>query len=154
MKKLATLLLAAGMVVSASAPANAIDFNVDGFYKFSYHDGKYFLNHKEATKEEEGYTGDVICVDCQTNILPGKVVPATGRHNYGEWINNADGSQGRICPNCGNVETKAPQADPTQPTDGSDSKTNSTVIIIVIGSVVGAGAIAAAIVLILKKRKK
>ena len=111
-------------------------------------------NAKDATCVEEGYTGDVICVDCQTNILPGKVVPATGRHNYGEWINNADGSQGRICPNCGNVETKAPQADPTQPTDGSDSKTNSTVIIIVIGSVVGAGAIAAAIVLILKKRKK
>ena len=111
-------------------------------------------NAKDATCVEEGYTGDVICVDCQTNILPGKVVPATGRHNYGEWINNADGSQGRICPNCGHVETKAPQADPTQPTDGSDSKTNSTVIIIVIGSVVGAGAIAAAIVLILKKRKK
>ena len=111
-------------------------------------------NAKDATCVEEGYTGDVICVDCQTNILPGKVVPATGRHNYGEWINNADGSQGRICPNCGHVETKAPQSDPTQPTDGSDSKTNSTVIIIVIGSVVGAGAIAAAIVLILKKRKK
>ena len=40
MKKLATLLLAAGMVVSASAPANAVDVKVDGFYKFSFMTGQ------------------------------------------------------------------------------------------------------------------
>ena len=40
MKKLATLLLAAGMVVSASAPANAVDVKVDGFYKFAFMTGQ------------------------------------------------------------------------------------------------------------------
>ena len=40
MKKLATLLLAAGMVVSASAPASAVDFAVDGFYKFAFMTGQ------------------------------------------------------------------------------------------------------------------
>ena len=40
MKKLATLLLAAGMVVSASAPANAVDVKVDGFYKFAFQTGQ------------------------------------------------------------------------------------------------------------------
>ena len=40
MKKLSTLLLAAGMVVSASAPASAVDFAVDGFYKFAFQTGQ------------------------------------------------------------------------------------------------------------------
>ena len=40
MKKLATLLLAAGMVASASAPANAVDVKVDGFYKFAFMTGQ------------------------------------------------------------------------------------------------------------------
>ncbi len=36
MKKLATLLLAAGMVVAASAPAQAVDVKAGGFYMFSF----------------------------------------------------------------------------------------------------------------------
>ncbi len=36
MKKLATLLLAAGMVVSASAPASAVDVKVDGQHQFTF----------------------------------------------------------------------------------------------------------------------
>ena len=42
MKKLATLLLAAGMVVAASAPASAVDVKVDGEYMFSFSAGEYF----------------------------------------------------------------------------------------------------------------
>ena len=40
MKKLATLLLAAGMVVASTAPANAVDVKVDGRYRFSYSTGE------------------------------------------------------------------------------------------------------------------
>ena len=36
MKKLATLLLAAGMVISASAPASAVDIKVDGQHQFTF----------------------------------------------------------------------------------------------------------------------
>ena len=39
MKKLATLLLAAGMVVAASAPANAVDVKVDARYRVSFMTG-------------------------------------------------------------------------------------------------------------------
>jgi len=42
MKKLATLLLAAGMVVAASAPANAVDVKVDARYRLSFATGQDF----------------------------------------------------------------------------------------------------------------
>jgi len=40
MKNLATLLLAAGMVVASTAPANAVDVKVDGRYRFSFMTGE------------------------------------------------------------------------------------------------------------------
>ncbi|WP_446425487.1 outer membrane homotrimeric porin [Mailhella sp.] len=42
MKKIITLLAAAGMVVAASAPANAVDVKVDGRYRFSMSTGQDF----------------------------------------------------------------------------------------------------------------
>ena len=44
MKKLATLLLAAGMVVAASAPANAVDVKVDARYRASFAYGSNGFN--------------------------------------------------------------------------------------------------------------
>ena len=41
MKKLATLLLAAGMVVAASAPASAVDVKMDGEYVFTFISGQH-----------------------------------------------------------------------------------------------------------------
>ena len=41
MKKLATLLLAAGMVAAASAPASAVDVKMDGEYVFTFITGEY-----------------------------------------------------------------------------------------------------------------
>ena len=41
MKKLATLLLAAGMVAAASAPASAVDVKMDGEYMFTFITGEY-----------------------------------------------------------------------------------------------------------------
>lgn len=46
MKKLTTLLLAAGMVFAASAPASAVDVKVDGTYEFSF------------TTRSSGFAGD------------------------------------------------------------------------------------------------
>ena len=42
MKKLATLLLAAGMVVASTAPANAVDVKVSGEYRHSFSTGSDF----------------------------------------------------------------------------------------------------------------
>ena len=39
MKKLTTLLLAAGMVFAASAPASAVDVKMDGIYEFQFTQG-------------------------------------------------------------------------------------------------------------------
>ena len=44
MKKLATLLLAAGMVVAASAPASAVDVKMDGEYVFTFISGERLLS--------------------------------------------------------------------------------------------------------------
>ena len=44
MKKLATLLLAAGMVVAASAPASAVDVKMDGEYVFTFITGERLLS--------------------------------------------------------------------------------------------------------------
>ena len=49
MKKLTTLLLAAGLVFAASAPASAVDVKVDGQYVFDYQIGEKVVN-KEVTK--------------------------------------------------------------------------------------------------------
>ena len=45
MKKLATLLLAAGMVVASTAPANAVDVKVSGEYRHSFSTGSDFLGN-------------------------------------------------------------------------------------------------------------
>ena len=114
-------------------------------------------NAKDATCTEEGYTGDVVCHTCQTCILPGETTAATGNHNYGQWMDNADGTQGRMCADCGFVELKNAQTTPsaTEPAgNNAEAGTNSTVIFVVVGAVVGAAAIAVVIILVLKKKKK
>ena len=40
MKKLVTLLAAAGMVAASTAPANAVDVKFDGRYRFSFMTGQ------------------------------------------------------------------------------------------------------------------
>ena len=42
MKKLSTLLLAAGLVMAASAPASAVDVKMDGYFNFMYDWGKSY----------------------------------------------------------------------------------------------------------------
>ena len=52
MKKLTTLLLAAGLVFAASAPASAVDIKMDGEYLIQFTQGKRFSDQKETNKDK------------------------------------------------------------------------------------------------------
>lgn len=74
------------------------------------HENTEVRGAKDPTCTEDGYTGDVWCLDCNTMIEEGKVIPATG-HSYGEWETVTDptcedeGSKTRTCSVCGETET-------------------------------------------------
>jgi len=68
-------------------------------------------NHKGQTEirgavkescETNGYTGDAWCLDCETKLITGTVIPAA--HLWGEWVINEDGAV-RECKNCDQKET-------------------------------------------------
>lgn len=69
-------------------------------------------NKKDATCEEEGYTGDTYCKDCGELVKAGETIEAPG-HSYGSWIvvskatvfNKA--TRKRVCEVCGASETEA-----------------------------------------------
>ena len=52
--------------------------------------------------ETNGYTGDAWCLDCETKLITGTVIPAA--HLWGEWVINEDGAV-RECKNCDQKET-------------------------------------------------
>ncbi|MBR5536520.1 MAG: S-layer homology domain-containing protein [Clostridia bacterium] len=62
----------------------------------------------EATCTEDGYTGDTCCVDCDTVVKAGKVIPAAHKWDKGvitlEPTDEADGEKTYTCTGCG--ETK------------------------------------------------
>lgn len=68
-------------------------------------------NHKGAAEirgavkescETNGYTGDIWCLDCETMIKIGTIIPAA--HVWTEWIIDEEGAV-RNCKNCDNKET-------------------------------------------------
>lgn len=62
-----------------------------GSFNPSNHTGStYLLNKKEVSCNEDGYTGDTYCSDCNTKIADGEVIPATGNHvdADGKWESN------------------------------------------------------------------
>ncbi|MGN1167655.1 MAG: leucine-rich repeat protein [Lachnospiraceae bacterium] len=69
-------------------------------------------NKKNATCEEEGYTGDTYCKDCGELVKAGETIEALG-HSYGSWIvvskatvfNKA--TRKHVCEVCGASETEA-----------------------------------------------
>lgn len=62
-------------------------------------------NVKTATCVENGYTGDIYCIDCQTMIKTGTEIPATG-HDWGDGVvtkeatENENGIMTYTCANC------------------------------------------------------
>ncbi len=66
MKKLTTLLLAAGMVFAASAPASAVDVKVDGDYNLQFTQGHRFWD--QGTRAEKGTNDKFDRVHQQVNL--------------------------------------------------------------------------------------
>ncbi len=66
---------------------------------------------KDATCEEKGYTGDIVCENCKTVITKGEETPALG-HDWGEWKETKaptcteKGTEERECKRCGKKETR------------------------------------------------
>ncbi len=64
----------------------------------------YVKDEKDAVCEEDGYTGDTYCTDCDTKIEDGEVIPSTD-HDWGEWETTKeptcekDGEKERVCKN-------------------------------------------------------
>ena len=123
---------------------------------------------KDATCEEEGYTGDVYCDDCDALVTSGSVIPALG-HSYSDWITVKDpteaetGLKQHSCTVCGKteeetlpkLESKPTQpTQPTQPTEPDESQDpaeqRNLTWIIVLAAVVIVGV--AGVVIVKKKR--
>ncbi len=72
---------------------------------------------KDATCNEDGYTGDVYCAACDHLIAAGEAIPSGGtEHVFGEWyVKTAptcteEGVEERDCENCGESETRPIEA--------------------------------------------
>ena len=93
-------------------------------------------NASDATCTENGYTGDMFCVECGQLVTAGESVQAIG-HSFGQWtITQAptateNGTQKRSCAICGTEETEEIPAtgelptEPTEPVEPSEPTTPS-----------------------------
>ncbi len=61
---------------------------------------------QEATCGQNGYSGDLYCSDCDTLLLGGSTIEATGAHTWGEWETNTETEQKRVCSVCKAEETR------------------------------------------------
>lgn len=52
------------------------------YYDECLHSSTRFENEKSPTCVEEGYTGDLICNNCEAFLKKGDIIPATGNHEY------------------------------------------------------------------------
>lgn len=56
--------------------------NIVPYYDECLHSSTRFENEKSPTCVEEGYTGDLICNNCEAFLKKGEIIPATGNHEY------------------------------------------------------------------------
>lgn len=64
------------------------------YYDKCLHSSTRLENEKSPTCAEEGYTGDLICNNCEAVLKKGEIIPATGKHDMEEHI---------VPPTCGDV---------------------------------------------------
>ena len=69
------------------------------------HQHTKIIDQKDATCEENGYSGDTYCEDCKQTIKTGKVIKATGHDWYDKNMKlaatcEADGIMEKACHNC------------------------------------------------------
>lgn len=76
------------------------------------HENTEIRNAKKATCTEDGYTGDIYCVDCGALLESGEVIPATG-HTWDEGkvtkepTETEEGVKTYTCTVCGETRTEA-----------------------------------------------
>ena len=85
------------------------------------------LQNKQDAGCKDGYTGDSYCVDCETVVTKGQVIPATGEHLFGAWVTNGD-YRWRVCSQC-NLRQEEPMEVPV----------DRTIIVIVVAVVIVGG---------------
>lgn len=56
--------------------------NIVPYYDECLHSSTRLENEKSPTCVEEGYTGDLICNNCEAFLKKGDIIPATGNHEY------------------------------------------------------------------------
>lgn len=56
--------------------------NIVPYYDECLHSSTRLENEMSPTCVEEGYTGDLICNNCEAFLKKGEVIPATGNHEY------------------------------------------------------------------------
>ena len=105
MKKLATLLLAAGMVVASTAPANAVDVKVDGRYRFSFMTGE--TEFQGANKEVVQQRVRLGLTMAASENLSGYFQIQAGKDKWGTDESNAGNK---------NIQTRMAYIDWTVPT--------------------------------------
>ena len=107
------------------------------------HENTEYRNQKDATCQEEGYSGDTYCADCDQKLVDGAVTPVT-EHTFTEWLELSNGAQSRWCIDCNHEETvEAPAPEP---------ETDWTAVIVITAVVIVLAGGAVAFVIIKKKR--
>ncbi len=128
---------------------------------------------KEATFDEEGYTGDVYCLGCGELISAGQTVEKlteTHKHSYGEWqvdgdhhfrecaCGETDGYgehtyENGVCTVCGAKE-KAPAAENTRPGSTVSPPTGEDIFLVFWLGALLTASVAAVVYLVVKNRKR
>jgi hypothetical protein len=54
--------------------------------------------------QQDGYSGDLYCLDCNKVIQTGSQIPALMAHDFGEWHTDAEGRVYKICSECQEVQ--------------------------------------------------
>ena len=79
--------------------------NIVPYYDECLHSSTRLENEKSPTCGEEGYTGDLICNNCEAVLKKGDIIPATGKHDMEMTVYpptcGERGYTNYICKNCG-----------------------------------------------------
>ncbi|MBQ8743599.1 MAG: outer membrane homotrimeric porin [Mailhella sp.] len=114
MKKLATLLLAAGMVVSASAPASAADIKVGGFHQFTFETGN--TGFTGANDEEALQRTRLNLTIAASENLTGFIEFQMGTDTWGDYVGKTGNGYGNnVKHGRYNVQTRQAYVDWTVP---------------------------------------
>ena len=115
----------AGYVINecACGATEKTDFELDATNHADY--GTVVLNVKAETCVDAGYTGDICCKGCNAVLEAGKVLAATGNHNYVSAVTKVAncyeaGVKTFICSTCNDFYTEALEIDAENHVGGTE----------------------------------